>query len=79
MFAWLADLSEELRFERMRRRAMRDLARMGDAALSDVGIERDLIGTIAQGMVARREAEDRKARARRVARLPVGARPVHCG
>jgi uncharacterized protein YjiS (DUF1127 family) len=79
MFAWLADLSEALRVERMRHRAMRDLARMDDAALADIGIEPAMIGTVAEGMAARHAAEEQRRRAWQEAQFPIGTRPVHCG
>lgn len=78
MFAWLADLSEALRVERMRHRAMRDLARMDHAALADVGIEPAMIGAVAEGMAARHAADARRC-AWQEARFPIGTRPVHCG
>jgi uncharacterized protein YjiS (DUF1127 family) len=76
MFAWLADLLEELRSDRMARRAMRELARMEDGTLHDVGIERDMISLVARGMTGRRET---RVGDRGQARLAIGTRPVHCG
>lgn len=79
MFAWLADLSEALRVERTRHRAMRDLARMDRSALADIGIEPAMIGTVAEGLAGRHAADEERRRRWAEAQFPIGTRPVHCG
>jgi len=72
--AW-RPLGQRLTAYQVRRQAIRDLQRLDDALLRDIGIERDAIPAAVDGLV--RPRDQAASRAARRPRPPVVAIPLH--
>jgi len=71
--AW-RPLSQRLTAALVRRRAIRDLQRLDDAVLRDIGVERDAIAATVDGLIGRKDAT--ASRTPRILRHPVVVGPL---